>query len=48
MWKKKTTALLAVLAVCGAVTVGAADYTILEKAEKVETTVYGKIGRAHV
>lgn len=41
MWKKKTTALLAVLAVCGAVTVGAADYTILEKAEKVETTVYG-------
>lgn len=41
MWKKKVSCLLAVMALCGAVTAGAADYTILEKADKVETTVYG-------
>ena len=41
VWNKKISALLAVVALCGAATVGAADYTILEKAEKVETTVYG-------
>ncbi len=41
VWNKKISALLAVVALCGVATVGAADYTILEKAEKVETTVYG-------
>lgn len=41
MWKKKVSCLLAVMALCGAMTAGAADYTILEKADKVETTVYG-------
>ena len=41
MWKKKVACVLAVMALCGAMTAGAADYTILEKAEKVETTVYG-------
>ncbi|WP_300625649.1 hypothetical protein [uncultured Megasphaera sp.] len=41
MWKKKVSCLLAVMALCGVMTAGAADYTILEKADKVETTVYG-------
>lgn len=41
MWKKKLACVLAMLALCGTVAVNAADYTILEKAEKVETTVYG-------
>ena len=41
VWNKKISALLAVVALCGVATVGAVDYTILEKAEKVETTVYG-------
>ena len=41
MWKGKVACVLAVIALCGAMTAGAADYTILEKAEKVETTVYG-------
>lgn len=41
MWKKKITALAAVMAVCGSLVAGAANYTILEKANKVETTVYG-------
>lgn len=41
MWRKKAACLLAVLAMCGTMAAGAADYTILEKAEKVETTVYG-------
>ena len=41
MWKKRVSCLLAVMALCGAMTAGAADYTILEKADKVETTVYG-------
>lgn len=41
MWKKKISCVLAALAVCGVMTAGAAEYTILEKAEKVETTVYG-------
>lgn len=41
MWKKKLACVLAVMAVCGTMAAGAADYTILEKAEKVETTVYG-------
>ena len=40
MWKRKVAALLTVFSVCGAVA-GAADYTILEKTEKVETSVYG-------
>ena len=31
----------AVMALCGTMAAGAADYTILEKADKVETTVYG-------
>ena len=39
MWRKKAACLLAVLAVCGTMAAGAADYTILEKAEKVDTTV---------
>lgn len=41
MLKKKMTCLLAVIALCGTMTAGAAEYTILEKADKVETTVYG-------
>ena len=41
VWNKKISALLAVVALCGVATVGAADYTILEKAEKVETTYNG-------
>lgn len=41
MWKKRIACLLAVMALCGTMAAGAADYTILEKAEKVETTVYG-------
>lgn len=41
MWKKKITALAAVMAICGSLVAGAANYTILEKANKVETTVYG-------
>ncbi|WP_370850853.1 hypothetical protein [Megasphaera sp.] len=41
MWKKKAACILAVMAVCGTMAAGAADYTILEKADKVETTVYG-------
>lgn len=41
MWRKKVACALALLALCGTMAVGAADYTILEKAEKVETTVYG-------
>lgn len=41
MWKRKIACLLAVMAVCGTMAAGAADYTILEKAEKTETTVYG-------
>ena len=41
MWKKKMAGLLAVVALCGSMAVSAADYTILEKADKVETTVYG-------
>ena len=41
MWNKKVSCLLAVLALCGTMTAGAADYTVLEKADKVETTIYG-------
>lgn len=41
MWKKRLSCVLAAMALCGALTVSADDYTILEKAEKVETTVYG-------
>lgn len=41
MWKKKMAGILAVVALCGSMAVSAADYTILEKADKVETTVYG-------
>lgn len=41
MWKKKIACVLAVMALCGTITAGAANYTILEEAEKVETTVYG-------
>lgn len=41
MWKKKIACLMAAVALCGVMTAGAADYTILEKTEKVETTVYG-------
>lgn len=41
MWKKKMACVLAVVALCGTMAAGAADYTILEKADKVETTVYG-------
>lgn len=41
MWKKKVACILAVMALCGTMAAGAADYTILEKADKVETTVYG-------
>lgn len=41
MWKKKMAGLMAVIALCGSMAVSAADYTILEKADKVETTVYG-------
>lgn len=41
MLKKKMTCLLAVIALCGTMTAGAAEYTILEKADKVETTIYG-------
>ena len=41
MWKKKMACVLAIMALCGTMAAGAADYTILEKAEKVETTVYG-------
>lgn len=41
MWKKKMACVLAVVALCGTMAAGAADYTILEKANKVETTVYG-------
>lgn len=41
MWNKKVSCLLAVLALCGTMAAGAADYTVLEKADKVETTIYG-------
>ena len=41
MWKKKMACALAVVALCGTMAASAANYTILEKAEKVETTVYG-------
>ena len=41
MWTKKVSCLLAVLALCGTMAAGAADYTVLEKADKVETTIYG-------
>ena len=41
MWKKKMAGILAVVALCGSMAVSAADYTILEKADKVEITVYG-------
>ena len=41
MWNKKASCLLAVLALCGTMAAGAADYTVLEKADKVETTIYG-------
>jgi hypothetical protein len=41
MVDKKIACVLAVMALCGTITAGAADYTILEEAEKVETTVYG-------
>ena len=41
MWKKKMACALAVVALCGTMAARAANYTILEKAEKVETTVYG-------
>ncbi len=41
MWKKRISCVLAMMALCGTMAVSAADYTILERAEKVETTVYG-------
>lgn len=41
MWKNKVSCMLAVIALCGVMTAGADDYTILDKAEKVETTIYG-------
>lgn len=41
MWNKKASCILAVMALFGTMTVGAADYTVLEKADKVETTIYG-------
>lgn len=41
MWNKKVSCLLAVLALCSTMAAGAADYTVLEKADKVETTIYG-------
>lgn len=41
MWKKRVACLMAMLALCGTMVVSAADYTLLEKTEKVETTVYG-------
>lgn len=41
MWKKKITALAVVMTVCGTLLAGAANYTMLEKADKIETTIYG-------
>ncbi|KMO85541.1 hypothetical protein AB840_13020 [Megasphaera cerevisiae DSM 20462] len=41
MWKKRMASLMAVMALCGTLAASAADYTILEKTNKVETTVYG-------
>lgn len=41
--KNKLACMAAVMALCGSVIAGAANYTILEKAEKVETTVYGSV-----
>ncbi|WP_145995086.1 hypothetical protein [Megasphaera vaginalis (ex Bordigoni et al. 2020)] len=41
MWNRRIACVMAVIALCGTVAAGAADYSILEKAEKVETTVYG-------
>ena len=35
MWKGKVACVLAVIALCGALRGGAADYKILEKAQKV-------------
>lgn len=42
MMKKKIAVMATVLAVCGSL-LAAADYTIMEKADKVETTVYGSV-----
>ena len=42
MLKKKIACMATVLALCGTFLVGA-EYTILEKTEKVETTVYGNV-----
>ncbi len=42
MWKKKIACVLAVMTLCGVMAVSADEYTILEKTEKVETTVYGE------
>lgn len=41
MWQKKIAAMMTVLSICGVMAVQGADYTILEKTERVETTVYG-------
>jgi len=43
MMKKRIACMAAVAALCGTFIAGAANYTILEKAEKVETTVYGNV-----
>ena len=36
MWKKKAACILAVMALCGTIAASAANYTILEKADKVD------------
>jgi len=43
MLKKKFACMATVMALCGSMLVSAAGYTILEKAQKVESTVYGTV-----
>lgn len=41
MWRKKVTLGMTILAVCGMVVAQGAEYTILEKTERIETSLYG-------
>lgn len=43
MLKKRLACVAAVMALCGTMMVGAANYTILEKAQKAESTIYGDV-----